>query len=237
MNPLQKATMPLFVGAVLILISLFTTSWLTASDRHGSAGLGLREAHFCRDRDEGTKCETMQLDDNHGHETGRETAMIWAGKITFGLGIVSALLSALCGGMILQQRDRRLVKAVIGVVAATAVGAVTFLIAVPSLGERASWGPGFSLVLFFVGAAGAIVGTRLTAKALGQPMLAAGAPAFAPGYAQQGSQPMAAAPGYAQQTSQPMAAAPTPSCPRDGAPSVWVAQYQRYFCERCQQYL
>ena len=65
-----------------------------------------------------------------------------------------------------------------------------------------------------------------------------------PGYQQGASQPMQPQQGYPQQAaSQPMAPqggpAPgaTPPCPRDGAPSVWVAQYGRYFCEHCKQYL
>ena len=58
-------------------------------------------------------------------------------------------------------------------------------------------------------------------------------PGAAPGYAPpqtplQGSNP----------TSPGAAAVPTgPACPRCGRPSVWVAQYSRYFCTTDQQYL
>ncbi len=58
---------------------------------------------------------------------------------------------------------------------------------------------------------------------------------------QYGQQPMQQ-PGQYGQQQQPAAHAPPPqagpgaACPRCGAGMVFVAQYQRWFCERCQQY-
>jgi len=45
-------------------------------------------------------------------------------------------------------------------------------------------------------------------------------------------------PGYPVQPGYPAApqAAPAAACPTCGTPLQWVAQYQRWFCTRCNQY-
>jgi hypothetical protein len=49
-------------------------------------------------------------------------------------------------------------------------------------------------------------------------------------------QPVAAAPAM-QQPQQPQAAQGAQPCNTCGTPATWVAQYSRWFCQRCNRYL
>lgn len=66
----------------------------------------------------------------------------------------------------------------------------------------------------------------------------------APPMAAPAAAPMPTAPPVASQAAPPMAAAgappPAPSgtaCPRCGRPATWIAQYNRWYCYGCQQYV
>lgn len=248
-----------------ILTSSWLKMSQSFGDSSFSIGLGLRSVEMCSSGEEhGSKCESKSYSDDRGHREGRETVMMWFGNLAFFVGLIAAGLAAACAFMV-TQRKSELVKAVIPLAAVAAAFAIGFIFAVPSLGSKGSLSPGFSLFAFFAGTIAIIVGATMAKKALGTyipPGIAQqgypGQPGYPQqgypqaghmpqqGYGQHGSQPMPPQQGYGQQASQPAHASQpmqpqgqpaAPLCPRDGATPVWVAQYQRFYCERCHQYV
>ena len=209
MKPLQIVAGLLFIGAVLLFVGVFSKSWLSINAGSSfHANMGLREAEACMD-DEPCKTSSLEQGGERERKT-REVVMVWAGKFSFGLGIATAL-AALCVGIMFVSSGRsRGGFVVLGLGIASIAAAITFLVAIPDFGELK---PSYGLGAFtFFGGAIVVVGASIWSMTIKDVIAPRAAAPAGPGPA-------------------------VPACTQCGAPTVWVGQYQRYFCERCRVYV
>ncbi|MEJ7596706.1 MAG: hypothetical protein WKG01_02250 [Kofleriaceae bacterium] len=129
------------------------------------------------------------------------------------LGISSLVVAGIYGGLALKGLAYKLPSPKVALALFAATGFVMVLFSIRVITESpGGMGPGLAMGMGLVGVIGAAVGARRLAAADLRP--------------QASIEPAA-----------PIAAAATPSsCPRCSAALTFVAQYQRWFCERCRQY-
>lgn len=155
-----------------------------------------------------------------------------------GIGAVAACGAA--GGMALSRNTHKIPVVPIQIVLGLASFTMTyFAVRLSMSDDDVQIGPSYSAFLGIGGVVGAGVVIqqmlkKLVAQAKG--MLPAG-PAM--GYAQpMHGQPMQGQPMQGQpMAAPPMAAAATVACPRCQGQATFVAQYNRHFCNACQQYV
>jgi hypothetical protein len=218
-NPGQNAAIALAVIAVVILIGTFTKSWFTESRGGGEMGIGLLGAEGCFRG----MCQSVSWSDMGSKVPG--DVQIWGY-----LGVLGGLGSAAaCGyaAYLLFTRNTHKLPAMkmlqipFGV---AAVGMLAFFVRL--LTEEGSPGPSFSGFL----AIGGVIGGFVVMKKMVEPLMnrAALPPGASPGAfgAPPAGAPMGASP----------VAAPS-ACPRCNGAIEYVAQYQRYFCRSCNQYV
>jgi hypothetical protein len=257
-KPSPIASILLLGGALLVLVSLFTASWFVASHSFGdhdvSFGIGPIRVSSCEDG----VCQGSTI------FKGRFEAATLVMLLTFVLSLATVGL-AIPTGLLLLKPGRRALSIV--TVAIGGVAVLLFVIFTIKWGLRGGSGPGLGFILFTLGIAATITGcimgmVRAPAAMGGMPMR----PQMGgyPGYGQQPmpmqGQPMGGHPGMPMQHQQqppmqqqpmpqPVAAAPAMQQPQQpqaagaqpcntcGTPATWVAQYSRWFCQRCNRYL
>ena len=168
--------------------------------------------------------------------------------LTFFAGLAAAITGGLIGVMALTGKRVTPLPVVIASGIAI-VGGLFYIVRILSEAHgRGGPSVGYSAMLAMVGYIGSLV-VPLVALKGGAPATAYGVPGYGPGpgYGQApGGQPgygqaPGAQPGYGQAPGAQPAAAAAPAagamCPRCQIPTQYVAQYQRSYCGRCQQYV
>jgi hypothetical protein len=228
-----------FVAAAMLLPALFTRGWWTGekreSDGYGGSGyggkvvatlaVGVFGVEFCnRDYDsEGMECKSFSF----GEVPGRGPFGTWR---TLGKGVVAGGLATAAAMVVLGVFALQRKRLPIGVFAGPALGGAAFLILWLAWNQSLGGGenameisPGFSFFLALVGYGAATAAIWLFA---GLPAVPAAAPGAQP--VAQAVAPMAQLPPLGAQQAHP--------CPRCHAPLTFVAQYNRWYCNACQQY-
>jgi hypothetical protein len=235
----------LLVCGGLILIAIVALSWVTAPGGRGSAGP--RGVEECR----GGRCESASWSeiDPGGRLPGDISVFAMLSLVT---GIGAAGMSIASGATVLSRNLAKTpikpARIVIGMAAGFAAYWEVRVLTTDELGDV---GPGWSA---FVGigamiAAGVLIQKLAAIVAYARPMVApmgpyagqphAGQPHPGQPHAGQPQQPMPQQAQPMPQQARPMpqqAAAPSYPCPRCQRSLVFVAQYQRWFCEACRQY-
>jgi hypothetical protein len=213
-KPLHLSAAVVFVATVLLTYGALSKEWVSTSDTYSSARAGLRSFEIC---DGEEPCKSMSFEEIGTNVNTRDTVMVWAGKFSFGLGLVGALASALCGILFLSSKRNVGAVVVIGLGVAALAGALTFLIAIqPGVGSLSR---GLGSYAYLAGASLMIIGGAIAVSkkdvAARQAAVLGAAPAL------QGS----------------VITGTVPACPHCLAPTDWVAEHQRFFCSRCRVYV
>ncbi len=245
-DPAKGTAIALCIAAVLILVGTVSKSWFSAGHRDESIHLGLMGGEVC----DGSRCIDIPMD-RLGKKMPELELFAMVGMLG---GFAAAAAAGVFGGMTLAGKKGQLPPLKLGQVAygIASFGMTAFFIRIIAEGGKGDVNPSWAIV---PGIGGVIFAAAMTKKlksflpAPGQPALPAGAPPQGfygqQGYANQ-SQPMPPQNPYANQ-SQPMqpqmGAPPGPPpqqqhpCPRCGTPLQFVAQYQRWFCPRENNYV
>jgi hypothetical protein len=215
-NPAQTTGIILLVCALAILIALFTKGWATASEGRFEIGAGLLGIEGCG----GGHCESLEWDKAEKQlDIPSDVGIFRILGLLCGLGAVGGIAAA--GGLCLARNAGKIpLKPIQGIMGAASFTLTFFAFRLAMSDKDVNFGPGFSAFLGIGGlvAAGIVMQTML--RPLVQQAKAA-APALPVAQAIGG-----AAPG----------AAPGP-CPKCGGQLQFVAQYQRWYCTACQQYV
>jgi len=222
-NPAQLAGIISAVCAVLLLVALFTKGWAHASEGHLSIHAGILGFEGCGEghcESEGWDKAARQLN------IPSDVSGVRILGLLAGLAAVGAL--ATIAGLCLTRNPQKVPVGPLQFVLALASASLTwFAVRLAMSDEDVNFGPSWGA---FVGI-GAIVVGGIVLRTIVKPLARAGA------------QPVAGAMPYGQQQPQamgyppPPVAAPAGVCPRCNGPIEYVAQYQRYFCRRCNQYV
>lgn len=222
-------------GAVLLVVSLFTNMWWEHSEHGLKVGVGTRAIEVCHDRSsddddddddqaEGPRCETASLTKMFASAEDPPKRWITFGGITYFGGLIAAALLVVAGGLALAKvtvggpvSPARLAIAMSGV---TVIAGVAFVALLPSEAKDLGMGAGFPLAL--AGAIGGTIGSVLLAAAPSVTAYAMPTPAVALPTAH---------------VVQASSTGPSPACTRCDAPTRWVAEHNRWFCEHCRIYL
>jgi hypothetical protein len=240
-DPAKTAAIMVLVAGVLIVAATISKSWFGATERGAGIHLGPLGAEVCV---VGGVCADTSIP--AGKLGGDIEVMMMLAALA---GFVSAAGCAWFGFAALTGKKDKLppVKLLQIVLGIASFSFMYFAIRVLTKGELKELSPSWAM---FVGIGGVILGSVGVLR-LKPHLPTAGASAFAPlpwqqqqqPYGQppvQGQPPMQGQPqpGYGQQPpmQQPQQSA-THACPRCGQPLVFVQQYQRWFCQREQQYV
>jgi len=238
-NPAQAAGIIMIVCAVAIAIGTFTKSWVGKSvsfgDESMEVGLGLLGMKQCSSG----KCESAGWgDDDRGEIPGDIKAMGYLGFIA---GLASIGACAAAGGLALSRNTHKIPhKVLLGILGAGSFSMVYFLVRI-KMDDKV--GGRLDISYSGIAAIGGLIAAGIVMKQMLVPLInrAKGIhPAALPmAYAQpMMGQPMQGQPMMGQPMAQaPMAAAATVTCPRCQGQATFVAQYNRHFCNACQQYV
>ena len=225
-NPAQTVAIVMIVCAVLILVGTISKSWLVGGDAEESGKIGLTGIEEC----EGSQCRPVPWEMLE-RAIGSEVPTMATLGVVF--GIAAAAMSGLCGLLALMRSTKSapvgLTRLALGLAAGMQTAFVVRILA--EMKSASGIGPGWALFVSFGGIiASAIVLASLNThvKAAKAAVAGAAAPAAAASANPYQQQPM--------QQYQPPPAHPTYPCRTCQRPLVFVAQYQRWFCESCRQY-
>lgn len=242
-NPAQTAGIILCVCALAIAIGTFTHGWLSASKGDESVGIGLWSAKECEDGN----CRSRSWGDMGSFVPGDVKIFGPLGFIA-GLAAVGAL--GFAGAMALSRNTAKIPHKALLPVLGVASFAQTFFLVRCMTDDKLS--RGLSISYSGILAIGGLIGAGIVFKQMLVPQINAAKgmmPAAAPmayGQPPMGQPPMGQPPmgqPMAAPPQQPMAAAPAAgqpqvmTCPRCQGQAQFVAQYNRYFCNACQQYV
>ncbi len=156
------------VGAVLLLVGTFTYAFWTASDKHGSGGLGLHGVKFCSDKE---GCQTIAYDGlvDQEHVTTRIKVFVMAGNVGYWGAFLTAALALLAAGSVfgnakLPFSPGRIAMALGGLMFVTAIA---FVVLRPSDKGDDALSLGYGLFVYVIGAIGVAVGGFMAAKEAG----------------------------------------------------------------------
>jgi len=239
-DPARTAAIMVLVAGVLIVAATISKSWFGATERGAGIHIGPLGAEVCM---MGGACADTSIPS--GKLGGDIEIMMMLAALA---GFVSAAGCAWFGFFALTGKKDKLppVKLLQLVLGVASFSFAYFTIRMLTKQELKELGPSWAM---FVGIGGVILGSVGVLR-LKPHLPNAGASAFSalPWQQQQqqphGQQPVQGQQPYGQppmqqppmQQQQPPAAASHP-CPRCGQPLVFVQQYQRWFCQREQQYV
>lgn len=253
-NPAATAGIVMLVCAAAIAFGTLTKSWLSASEKDGNAGIGLTGMSF---EGEGRSMSMTwgEIDDIVGHEAREReerrreygeydsyddyddesdegpgitpTDVKLMGYLGFVLGLLATGAAAGAGGLALMRNLRPIkTKPFVALLIGTSALHAIFLARVVT-NDRMTH---FEDVDFSISYSGIVSVIGLVAAAVVLLQM------LGPQIAQ--AQAMAPPVGYAPPLpSQPIAMPPVVACPRCHGQATFVAQYNRYFCNACQQYV
>lgn len=227
-NPAQTAGIILLVCAAAIAIGTFTKSWMSASEGDESIGVGLWGVKVCED-DEG--CQSISWGDA-GDRTPGDIKIF--GPFGFLAGLAAAGAAAAAGGMALSRNTGKIPnKVILGIFGAASFAQTFFLVRLMTEDKLSR---GMSISYSGILSIGGLIAAGIVFKQMLAPQINAAkgllpaATAMGGGYAPpMGAPPMGGQP--------PVAAAATMTCPRCQGQATFVAQYNRHFCNACQQYV
>ncbi len=215
--------------AIAILIGLLTKSWATG--REGRIGVGPLGVEACVD----SLCRSIDWD-----QARIDTDIQIFSYLSLITGFAATLAAGVYGGLAFTGKRDKLPKYKLGLYALSAGTFAMSFFAIRLIMDgdevSAGWSPIFGI--------GGVVTAGIFLRKLRDvwpegatvPMSWGTAPHHPSMDAQPANGPQPPQPPPPQQ---PQAASPAPAaqlCPRCGGSLVFVAQYQRWFCERCQQY-
>ncbi|MEO8705433.1 MAG: hypothetical protein ABI867_35710 [Kofleriaceae bacterium] len=247
MKPSPIASILMFVGAAFLLFALFSTGWFTHSDKESSMAIGILRSEMCFDG----HCQSNILFSNMGR-IGPELLLL-LGVLLFSL---TAVIMAIIAGFKLFKPGRT----ALAVLALAFAGAAALMLILMLLKAGGMGGAsfGYAFYMFWLGAISAITASVMAMMRPRAPsaMMRPGMPGMQPMYGappqgmyppqygapQQGGygapmqqqQPPMQQPMQMQQ--HPMGAPQGAACPTCQTPTTWVAQYNRWFCQRCNKY-
>ena len=242
MKPSPISSILLFVGAALLLFAAVSVSWFTASFEESSFSMGLIRGESCHER----TCHTATI-----FSGGRLGAAGLLAILMFILTIASAGL-AVPTGILLFKPGRRVLSLITVIIVGCAALLSIVLLVKYGKGDAKF---GIAFYAFWVAVIATVTACILAMVRApvvgGQPMRPMGMhpgmqPQMYPGQMQQpqmypGQQPMQPQPMQPQymqpQPMQPQQAPQGAPCPTCAAPTTWVAQYTRWFCQRCNKYV
>ena len=214
-NPAQTAGIILCVCALALLIGLFTKGWASASEGREEVNAGLLGFEGCR----GGECRSVDWElAEKGLDIPSDVGMFRILGLLCGLAALGGIAAA--GGMALARKTAKIpIKPIQGAMGAASFTLTYFAIRLAMSDKDVDFGPSYSVFLAIGGlvAAGIVMQTML--RPLVQQAQAA-APQLPVAQAVAGAAPQAAGP-----------------CPRCGGQLQFVAQYQRWYCTACQQYV
>jgi hypothetical protein len=232
-NPAQTAGIILGVCALALLVALFTKGWAGASEGRLDIGAGLLGIEGCSEG----RCESVDWDKGADRLDipGDVKTMRMIGLLA---GLAAAGVLGAAAGMCLTRSPQKIPVGMFVTVLAAASGTLTwFAVRLWMSDDDVNFGPAWGA---FVGI-GSLIAGSVVLRTMVKPMQTRVASAM--GHAGAGA-PMQAyqQPGQpyqqpAQPYQQPMQQAQPVMCPHGHGPAEFVAQYQRYFCRTCNQYL
>jgi hypothetical protein len=220
----------MLLAGVLTLVGVFTRGWFTLDKGEFEFGLGLMGSYSCAKWDGEERCEGKRFDTE---TKGRDKDIhLWRfGGFAGGLG--SSVLAILCGVFALTRKPRSAPLVVLYIfvgIAFVFCSAYVFRVMSEMKGEMKP-SLGYSFFLTYMGLVGAFVAGLAMIGPAAKKMAGGGMPMPYGGMPMQQGYPM----------QQPMMQQQPPmqgqACPRCGGQATFVAQYQRWFCQRCQQYV
>jgi hypothetical protein len=243
------ASILMFVGAAFLLFAAFSTGWFTHSTEDNSMAFGLVRSEVCFDG----RCQSGTVFSGGGGGRGIDFLIVIA---TFLFSFTAVILGIIAGVKLLKP-----VRTVLAVLVLSFAGAAALFVIILLVKAGGGGGVkfGYAFYMFWLGAASAITASIMAMMRPRAPMqMRPGMPGMPGMYGMPGQhpgmrpgmpQPMYGQPpqqGYAppgmqpqpqpMQPQAPMPAAQGAPCPTCQTPTMWVAQYNRWFCQRCNQY-
>jgi hypothetical protein len=218
-NPAQTAGIVAGVCAVLLLVALVTKGWASGSEGDDTVNVGLLGFEGCSHG----RCESI------GWEIAERLDIPGDVKTFKTLGLITGFAAVgilgFCAAMCLMRQQYKIpVKPFQFGLAAASACLTWFAVRLAMSDKDINFGPSWGA---FVGI-GAIVAGGFVLQQMIKPLVGTAPPG-------QHVQPLPQA--YAQQMP-PQQMAPQPvMCPHGHGPAEFVAQYQRYFCRTCNQYI
>jgi hypothetical protein len=260
-NPGALGGILVLVAALMILVGVSTRSWFTMEDDGDSMKAGLTGYSICfssgsyDDYDDSSSSHTTCKNEFFAGRQGTPKDIYAVGYLGFLLGLGSAGCAAIAGIMGLTKKAASIPVVVFAAIAGVALAAHLYYVMrvfTEFHGERHP-SLGYSMFLAVVGGIGALVLQLALLGPAGKKM-PGGAGMVPTGYygggPMQGGMPMpmggGGMPMQQQQPApmqQPLAqqfATPQPqaqTCPRCRGALTFVQQYQRWYCQQCQQYV
>jgi hypothetical protein len=226
-KPSPISSILLFIGAPLLVWAALGTSWFTMNTEEYSFGIGLIRGENCSHG----HCESMTI--FSGGSLGLHGMLA---IVTFLCAFGGAVLSVIAGIQLLKPGRR--VLSVITMCAVAAAGLFSLII----LLWASFRGIGYGVGVFWAGIAATLTGSIIAMARPRAPQMMR--PMMYPPHMQrpmhpnqpQYQQPMQQQPQY-QQAMQQQPLQPGAPCPTCSSPTMWVQQYGRIFCQRCNKYL
>ncbi len=222
MKPSPLASIVLFAGAALLLVSLISSSWFKYEGEDMSMSIGLIRSQSC---DSTYGCRSMGLFGGGGF--GGIIGLLVA-VLVLGSMVLSVITAFYC----LKPYRTALAAVTMGIVSGT------LLIGLLYVFRGMGVGFGYGVPVFFLGAGAVLTGSIMGMTRPRPPQAAR--PAMYPPQ-MYGANMYAPPPQHVAPGSSPYAppGPPTygPPCPTCTTPTMWIAQYSRMLCSKCNRYL
>jgi len=220
--PGQPLAIMMLVCALALLIATFSRSWVSWTEGGGeSGGIGPMGAEFCM-RGMCTNIPWSVLESARVKMSGDISVL---GTLSTLGGLAAAAAAGLCGVLILTRKPEKVpVKPVRAALGAAVVVMTFFAMRLLTSSMKIKLGVSYGTV---IGLGAAIAAVAIFQSKVMPWLAQLPRPVAAPG-----------GPGAPQMQPPQMQPPQMPSypCPRCQRPLVWVAQYQRWFCEGCRDY-
>lgn len=242
-NPVQTAGIIMIVCALAIAIGTFTKSWFSASDDGATMGIGLTGMK-AEGRGKSVSFSWGEMNDMARGEGKVPTDIMLFGYVGFIAGIGAVAAAGAAGGMALTRNLGKFpTKPALGVMGAASFAQAFFFVrvltedAITKTGRGPELGPSYSGILSLAG----LIAAGIVFKQMLKPHVDAAKAALPAGPMMGYGQPVQGQPMMGQPQPMmgqpPVAQAQMMTCPRCQGQAAFVAQYNRYFCNACQQYV
>jgi hypothetical protein len=259
-KPSPVPSILLFVGALFLIISLLGRGWSTYDSEGISANSGPVWGTVCM-KDFGDEVNEKRCETHHflkDLDKGKWGGMRLIGFLFVLMALTGMVMTPIAGGILLKKQKSALaLMTLIFVGGALLLFLIVLLYALADSPKHFEL-PGYGFFLFLVGSIAAVVGSimamsrarGMSAGQLPRPYPMQGQQPYPPQqqpyppqgqpYQQAPQQQNPYAPGAQPQQpynpQQGQQAQQGPAHPTCGTPMQWAAQYNRWFCPRCNQY-
>jgi hypothetical protein len=227
-RPGQNIAFGFFACAAVILLAVFSYGWLTSS--RGDGGIGPLGAKECR-RDECRSSSWSDLDHGGGEGGGIPGDIVAVAYLILVSGIATAALLGISGGVILQGKLSSTPYKATRIVAAVMTAASAYWMIRFFSNEKFRKGidPGWAFFLAVAALVTALILIQNVSKLVKTSSLTATFAMVQPAVPPQGQPP-------AHYLASNPPAPHTYPCLQCHVNLVFVAQYQRWYCENCKEY-